>query len=125
MFELGGVDTCILHHQYCYICLVFIDIYHHTIIYVFLVDFWDFPTKSLSLVFKFWEAENLIFRILLFQGPYEHLKIEGKIHDQFFIWRSTEGQRIMRGDPRGGKEARWCPTYALFALERRLGPPFI
>ena len=79
----------------------------YIIIYAFLVDFWDFPTKSPSLVFNSWEAENLLFRFLLFQGPSGHLKIEGKIPAQFSTRRSTMGQRITREEPRGGKETRW------------------
>jgi hypothetical protein len=52
----------------------------------FLVDLRDFPIKSLSLVFNFWETENLFFHILLFRGPFGRLKIKGKkILDQFFI----------------------------------------
>ena len=37
--------------------------------YAFLDDFGDFSTKPLSCVFNIWEAENLLFRILMFQGP--------------------------------------------------------
>ena len=39
---------------------------HYIIILAYLDDLRDFPTKSLSLVFNFWEAENLFFHILLF-----------------------------------------------------------
>jgi hypothetical protein len=45
--------------------MIFAMIHH---IHVFLVDLWDFPTKSSPLVFNFWEAKNLPFRILQFQG---------------------------------------------------------
>lgn len=86
----------------------------YIVIYAFLVDFRDFPTKSPSLVFNSCEAENLLFCFLLFQGPSGHLKIEEKIPDQFFTRRSTVGQKITREEPRGGKEARWraLPSWA-------------
>ena len=33
-----------------------------------LDDLGDFPTKSLFLVFNFWEAENLLFRVFIVSG---------------------------------------------------------
>lgn len=90
----------------------------YTIIYAFLVDFRDFPTKSPSLVFNSWEAENLLFRLLLFQEPSRHLKIEEKLPDQFFTRRKTMRERSTRGRPRGPNDPRWR---ALHVWARHLG----
>ena len=77
------------------------------IIYAFLDDFGDFPTKSLLLVFNFREAENLFFRILMFQGPYGTQKGRGFFWCQYFHVRSIWSTRITRGVPQGLNEAWW------------------
>ena len=85
---------------YCYLHWSFI-------IYAFLDDLWDFPTKSLVLVFNFWEAENLLFRILMFQGPSGPQLIRGKIPRKF-LWKIRSlGQRYAPGATWAPKEHRW------------------
>ncbi len=94
----------------------------YTIIYAFLVDFWDFPMKPPSSVFNSWEAENLLFHFLLFQGPTGHLKIKAKIPDQFFTRRSTVGERITREGPQGPKGTRWCALHVWARHPGSFGP---
>jgi hypothetical protein len=53
----------------------------YNFIYAFLDDFWDFTTKSPSLVFNSCEAENLLFHILFVSGLSGLQKLEGKIPD--------------------------------------------
>ena len=97
---------------YCYLHWSFI-------IYALLDDLWDFPTKSLVLVFNFWEAENLLFRMLMFFGPSGPQLIREKIPRKFFIRMKTVGTWHTRGELRGPKEAQWHgPKWG----PRHLGP---
>ena len=64
-------------------------------------DLGDFHTKSLFLVFNFWEAENLLFLVFNVSGATGAQIIKGKILRQFFIGRKAEGRRPKRGEPRG------------------------
>ena len=66
-----------------------------------LDDFGDFHTKSLFLVFNFWEAENLLFLVFNVSGATGPQIIKGKILRQFFIGRKAKGRRPKRGEPRG------------------------
>ena len=110
-----GLSLGELIHAFCIIILASYRTisygYSHclSIIHAFLDDFRDFSTKSPSLVFNSWEAENLIFRILFVSGLSGSLKIKAKIPDQFFTWRSTLSQRSTRGGGglQGSKETRW------------------
>ena len=93
--------------------------------------FGDFPTKSSSLVFNFWEAENLLFHILVFQGPSGAQLIRGKIPRRYFHETKRYSFGITQREPRGQKWTRWRAhplgraTQAIFGLEHRLGPTFI
>jgi len=68
-----------------------------------LDDLGDFPTKSLFLVFNFWEAENLLFGVFIVSGATKAQLIKGKLHSWFFFGRTPEGRRSKRGRPRGPK----------------------
>ena len=69
-----------------------------------LDDLWDFHTKSLFLVFNFWEAENLLFLVFNVSGATGTHIIKGKLHCWFFVERKAEGRRPKRGESRGPKE---------------------
>ena len=93
--------------------------------------FEDFPTKYSLLVFNFWEGENLLFRILLFQGPSGTQLIRGKIPRRYFMGRRGYSFGITQKEPQRAKEARWRAhplgraTQCLQALGHRLGPTII
>jgi hypothetical protein len=65
----------------------------YIVIYAFLDDFWDFPTKSPSLVFNSWEEENLRFHILFVSRLSGSQKFKEKLHDQFFTRRKAVSER--------------------------------
>jgi hypothetical protein len=97
----------------------------------FLDDLWDFPTKSLLLVFNLWEAENLHFRILMFQGSYGTQKLWDFYSVNIFAREASEAQETHEG----AHEARTRPggtdpilvhsTLACFLVERRLTSHFL
>jgi hypothetical protein len=68
-----------------------------------LDDLWDFHTKSLFLVFNFWEAENLLFLVFNVSGATGTQMEKGKLHSWFFIGRTAVGRRSKGGEPRGPK----------------------
>jgi hypothetical protein len=82
-------------------------LYWSFVIYAFLDDFWDFHTKSPLFVFNFWEAENLLFHILMFQGPFGTQKGRRFLQCQYFCTRSIWSTRNTRGGPRGPNETWW------------------
>ena len=96
-----------------------------------LDDFGDFPTKSLLFVFNFWEAENLLFHILMFQRPYGTQKGGDFSGVNIFCMRSSWSTWITQGGPWGPNEAWWRgpppdrATRARSLVERRLGSVFL
>ena len=81
--------------------MLFALLYHY-FLHV-LDDLWDILTKSLFLVFTFWEAETLLFLVFNVSGATGTQIIKGKIHRWFFVERKAEGRRPKRGEPRGPK----------------------
>jgi hypothetical protein len=97
-------------------------IYHYLCI---LVDLWDFPTKSLSLIFNFWEAENLLFRIFAVLGPSRCLKIKEKYLISFSSRERPWAQEALEGSHEAQNRLGGRTTQARFGLERRLGSSFL
>ena len=83
-----------------------------------LDDLWDFHTKSLFLVFNFWEAENLLFLVFNVSGPSGTQIGKGKIAQLVFLRENGSGKKIeerratraKRGGPMRPKNlAAWDP----------------
>ena len=83
-----------------------------------LDDLGDFHTKSLFLVFNFWEAENLLFHVFNVSGPSGTQIGKGKIAQLVFLRENGSGKKIeerrdtraKRGGPCGQRNlAAWDP----------------
>ena len=61
-----------------------------------LYDLLDFHTKSLFLVFNFWEAENLLFLIFNVSGPSGTQIGKGKIAQLVFLRENGVGKGSKR-----------------------------
>jgi hypothetical protein len=113
------VSSLLLH-----IGLVFI------IIYAFLDDFRNFPTKSTALVFNSYEAENLLFRILFVSRLSGMQKFDKNLHDQFFTRRKVMSERnkregLVQTSTGGATQLPSHATYTHSHLGHRFGPSFI
>ena len=73
-----------------------------------LDDLWDFHTKSLFLVFNFWEAENLLFLVFNVSGPSGTQIGKGKIAQLVFHRENDRGKKIEVR--RGTRPKRGGPT---------------
>ena len=105
---IKGLNLGELIHAFCIIIIASykssLHCYLHWsfIIYAFLDDLWDFPTNSLVLVFNIWEAENLLFHILMFQGPKRRPNDLIFCGDHFLEGTKRRSQGSTRKEVRGG-----------------------
>ena len=106
--------------------MIYAIIHHY---FAFLVDFRDFPTKSPSLVFNFWEEKILLFRFFIVSGTFWTHKNQRKKYLISFSpgeapWakESCEGSHEGQKRTGGASPLPRHTTYARFALEHCLGP---
>ena len=77
-----------------------------------LDDFEDFHTKSLFLVFNFWEAENLLFLVFNVSGATGPQIIKGKNNASVFHWEKGRGKKT---EERRATRAKWgWPTRPMY-----------
>jgi hypothetical protein len=77
---------------------------------------------KVSLVFNFWETENVLFRILLNQGSSGAQIGWGFLQRYYFIMRSIWRSSRKREEPRGPKEPRWHDQLTRLCHQGSFGP---
>jgi hypothetical protein len=102
------------------------------IIYVFLVDLWNFPTKSLYWYLVSGRQKTSFFLFCCFRGTFWTPKIKGKKYVISFSsserpWAKEAWEGIHEGQTRPGGvlPSAGRTTQAHSGLERRLGPSFL